>query len=114
MSRHILSYPLLITVLLAAISAHAYSEEPWTPIGPNLVKNPSFETCDAAGFPVEWRANRTYYRADDAVAYEGRRAVRYENDDPSKYVFCNQILKAVPGAADCCRQEPANDRARPE
>ena len=98
MPRYILPRTLLVAVLFISISSHVLAEKSWKQIGPNLVKNPSFEKCADGGFPAEWRASRAYYHADDAIAHAGERSVRYQNDDPSKYVFCNQILEATPGA----------------
>ena len=99
MSRPILSCVLTTAVILTAIRAPALGDEAWNATGPNLVKNPSFDNVSDGGIPSDWRASRAYYCSDDSTAHQGDRCVKYENDDPSKYVFCNQVLKVCPGAA---------------
>lgn len=69
----------------------------WRPVGGNLVANPSFEEVGRNGVPVAWDASPAYYQSNHLIAHDGQRSVKYENDDPAKYVFCRQKLEPRPG-----------------
>ncbi len=88
----------LFLVAVSFLGRPGVTEEAWSPVGPNLVQNPSFEDIAETGIPAEWRASPEYYRADSATVHEGGHALKYDNDDPTRYVFCNQVLALKPGA----------------
>lgn len=73
-------------------------------MGPNLVKNPSFESVtpkDAgdtkAILPDDWRGATNVYRRDDTVARLGNASLRYENDNKDRYTLCVQDQDLKPG-----------------
>ncbi|MEA1950578.1 MAG: hypothetical protein U9N87_04295, partial [Planctomycetota bacterium] len=72
-------------------------------IGPNLVKNPSFEATGKKAsdtgvvLPKDWRRTADVFRRDGGVARSGGASLRYENHNKDRYVFCIQNQELTPG-----------------
>ncbi len=87
----------LLFAITACVSAQVVD------IGPNLIKNPSFEAVGkkvagtGAVLPQGWVMDSHVFRRDDGVAHSGGASLRYENGDKDRYVFCKQTCELVPG-----------------
>ncbi|MFW5866384.1 MAG: hypothetical protein ACOCX2_01120 [Armatimonadota bacterium] len=75
-----------VTVLaLFILSCTVCSAEPF---GPNLASNPGFEELNDDGWPEGWTDTPSVYAVDEQVARSGERSLRWDNDDPDRYVLC--------------------------
>ncbi len=89
-------------LLLLAALAPAPPQEPapaqkWdVPVGPNLVRNGSFEES-ADGGPAGWYAPAAVYGPDQSLSRTGRQSLKFVNDDPGRYLLCTQPVEIVPG-----------------
>jgi hypothetical protein len=81
----------LTLVLIASTACHAET------IGPNLVRNPSFEQLGEHGWPVGWEKEPPVYSPTDEIARTGERCLKWQNDDPDRYVLLSQEVPAEPG-----------------
>jgi hypothetical protein len=71
--------------------------QPWdVGIGPNLVRNESFEEVKE-GRPVGWSTPAAVYSSDETTARSGARSLKYVNDDPGRYLLCGQRIDLKPG-----------------
>ena len=85
-----------IAIILVAVPAST-SAQPWhTGTGPNLVQNPGFEEVQD-GRPVGWNTLAAVYNSDETTARTGARSLKYVNDDPERYLLCNQRIDLQPG-----------------
>jgi hypothetical protein len=78
-------------VLVLVLSRAAFAAEP-----PNLAANPGFEAKEN-GFPAQWSGDRNVYSRDTAVARSGEASLRFENDNPDRYVLCSQPIALEAG-----------------
>ncbi len=62
----------------------------------NLVPNPGFEHLDH-GRPVPWAPMGSVFRISDEQPRHGRHCLRYDNDDPGRYVLCSAPIRLEPG-----------------
>lgn len=88
---------LLVLVLGALVSATAFAADDWKP--PNLARNPSFETVDAAGAPADWGGDPAVYSTVTSPTHQSARALQWVNADPKRYVLCSQTVPLKPGRA---------------
>ncbi len=81
-------------MLLLAVSARAED----TVVGPNLVKNPSFEQSPAdARLPASWSGDTSVYSICRDVAHSGAVSLKYVNADANRYRLATQKLNLIPG-----------------
>jgi len=85
----------LLTLL--AVCSPCTAVQQWDcPVGPNLVRNPSFEEVEQ-GKPSDWRAPNGY-GIDTETSRSGQHSLRYSNDDPERYLLCTQQIDLKPGS----------------
>ncbi|MGI5819808.1 MAG: hypothetical protein ACOX9R_17125 [Armatimonadota bacterium] len=65
--------------------------------GPNLLENPGFEQLDDSGWPVGWSERRPVFSVSEDVARTGERSLRWDNDDPERYILCGHAVELERG-----------------
>jgi len=83
---------LWLGVMIAA-SATVAAAQPWgVGSGPNLVQNPGFEELNEDGRPANWSAPQAVYSVADEPVRSGEHSLQYVNDDPGRYLLCDQQI----------------------
>jgi hypothetical protein len=91
-ARHIVS---AIAVLLLAVASPALAQ--LQEIGTNLVANPSFEENKEGSLPLGWSGDRQVYSVDTSVTRSGKAALKYVNNDASRYRLVSRVVPVQPG-----------------
>ena len=65
-------------------------------VGPNLIKNASFEDMDENGAAKLWRGNAAVYKVVDG-GRNGGKCMSFTNDDPKNYQMCTIPVDCEPG-----------------
>jgi hypothetical protein len=97
-ARHIVS---AIAVLLLAVASPALAQ--LQEIGTNLVANPSFEENKEGSLPLGWSGDRQVYSVDTSVTRSGKAALKYVNNDASRYRLVSRVVPVQPGWKVCMR-----------
>ena len=63
----------------------------------NLAANPGFENIDDNGRLRPWSVRSPVYSLCTESPRSGKRCLRFENDNPDRYVLCSAPLKLEPG-----------------
>lgn len=89
---------LFATIALSLVVSCACCAQEWGEVsGPNLVRNPSFEEFEGDA-PVAWRVHASVYSVTDDGALDGDHCLKYVNDDPERYLLCDQTIELEAGA----------------
>jgi hypothetical protein len=91
-ARHIVS---ALSVLLLAVASPALAQ--LQEIGSNLVANPSFEENKEGSLPLGWSGDRQVYSVDTSVTRSGKAALKYVNNDASRYRLVSRVVPVQPG-----------------
>ncbi|MFG0247673.1 MAG: carbohydrate binding domain-containing protein [Phycisphaeraceae bacterium JB051] len=59
------------------------------------INNPGFESSSLS---PDWKANAAVYQLDHSVAHSGKAAVRWQNNDPKRYLHCQQDIELDPAS----------------
>ncbi|MBD3293481.1 MAG: hypothetical protein GF393_11195 [Armatimonadia bacterium] len=72
--------------------------QPWDEgSGPNLVDNPGFEQLTDDGRPAHWSAPEPVYSLTEEPVRGGEHSLQYVNDNPERYLLCDQQVDLEPG-----------------
>ncbi|MFW6437797.1 MAG: hypothetical protein ACOCZ7_02180, partial [Armatimonadota bacterium] len=88
---------LWLSVLIAASATVVVAQQWGEGSGPNLVQNPGFEEVNEDGQPAHWSSPEPVYSVAEQPVRSGERSLQYVNDDPGRYVMCDQQLDIEPG-----------------
>ncbi|MAX27409.1 MAG: hypothetical protein CMJ19_23170 [Phycisphaeraceae bacterium] len=59
------------------------------------INNPGFESSTLS---PDWKAHSGVYQLDHTVAHTGKASVRWDNDDPARYLHCQQDIELDPAS----------------
>ena len=63
----------------------------------NLVRNPGFEHVGPDGLAKPWALGAPAYSLSADAPRTGKRCLRFENQDPNRYILCSAPIKLEPG-----------------
>ncbi|MEA3365739.1 MAG: hypothetical protein U9Q79_08880, partial [Candidatus Hydrogenedentes bacterium] len=64
---------------------------------PNLAANPGFEEASDGTLPAQWNGNTNVYSRDTTMARSGEASLKFQSDNPDRYVLCTQPIELEAG-----------------
>jgi hypothetical protein len=86
----------MLLVALVTLALPAAAEQADGPVGPSLVRNPSFEHVED-GRIVGWEGPGDVFTCDASAASNGARSLKFVNADAGRYVLFTETIPLEPG-----------------